>query len=93
NIIGVQNVYLGRFGAADGKGLNDLVAAGNISLDNKLQTQLTASINSFSNITVNYEEAILSQRVQCQQTMDALATLKDMLENELKPYIIQHVKD
>ena len=93
NIIGVQNVYLGKFGTADGKGLNDLVASGNISLDNKIQAQITSAINSFNNITVNYEEAIINQRVQCQQTMDALAALKDMLEDELKPYIIQNIKD
>ncbi|MEO8109425.1 MAG: imelysin family protein [Ginsengibacter sp.] len=93
NIIGVQNVYLGRLGSADGKGLNDLVAAGNISLDNKIQGQLTSAINSFNNISVNYEEAIITQRVQCQQTMDALATLKETLENELKPYIVQNIKD
>lgn len=93
NIIGVENVYLGKFGTGDGKGLNELVASGNISLDNTIQAKITAAINSFNNITVNYEEAIINQRVQCQQTMDALAILKDLLENELKPYIIQNIKD
>ncbi|MCB0708014.1 MAG: hypothetical protein KDC15_01255, partial [Chitinophagaceae bacterium] len=93
NIIGLQNVYLGNLGTANGKGINDLVAAKNISLDNKIQNQISAAINSFNNITVFYEEAIISQRIQCQQTMAALATLKTTLEDELKPFIIQNIQD
>jgi putative iron-regulated protein len=92
NIVGLQNVYLGKY-ALDGKGINDLVAAKNISLDNTIQSELTAAINSFSNITEFYEFAIVNQRVQCQQTMQALATLKTTLEDELKPFIIQNIKD
>ncbi|HQW83042.1 MAG TPA: imelysin family protein [Ferruginibacter sp.] len=93
NIIGLQNVYLGKYASGDGKGLNDLVASKNISLDNTLQNQMTAAINSFDNITVYYEQAIISQRIQCQQTMTALATLKTTLENNLKPFIIQNIQD
>jgi len=93
NIIGLQNVYLGKYGTKDGKGLNDLVASKNISLDNKIQSQITSAINSFSNITMYYEEAIISQRLQCQQTMLALNALKETLENELKQFVIQYIID
>jgi len=92
NIIGLQNVYLGKY-KTDGKGLNDLVAAKNKALDNKLQAQMTAAINSFDNITVNYETAIISQRVQAQATMNALETLKTTLDEELKPFVIQYITD
>lgn len=91
NIIGLQNVYLGRFGGTDGKGLNDLVAAKNIALDNKLQTQMTAAINSFDNVTMFFEEAIINQRVQVQSTMTSLATLKTTLEEELSPFVVQYI--
>lgn len=90
NIIGAQNVYLGLSG---GKGLSSLVAAKNISLDNKIKGLFTTAINSFDNITVTYEEAINSQRVQCQQTMDALVALKDALEGDLADFITTNVKD
>lgn len=92
NIIGIQNVYVGLNG---GKGLKDLVAAKNKSLDNTIQNQLTAAINSFDNISGYYEDAILSTdgRVKIQQTMNALETLKETLENELKPFIVQYVVD
>ena len=89
----MQNVYLCKYGSNTGKGLKDLVAAKNLSLNNKLQAQITAAVNSFDNITVYYEEAIITQRVQCQQTITALATLKTTLENELKPFIIQYIQD
>jgi predicted lipoprotein len=88
NIIGAQNVYLGVNG---GKGLKDLVAAKNKSLDNTIQAQFTAAINSFNNITVVYEEAIFTQRTQVQQTMDALATLQSTIENQLVPFVQQNI--
>ena len=92
NIIGLQNVYLGKY-KTDGRGINDLVAAKNKSLDNTIQGQITAAINSFNNISINYEQAIITQRVQCQQTMQALSALKTMLEDQLKPFIIQNIQD
>lgn len=92
NIIGLQNVYLGKY-KTDGKGLNDLVANKNKALDNKIQTQMTAAINSFNNVTVYYEDAIIDQRVQVQQVMDALATLKTTLDEELKPFVVQYITD
>lgn len=92
NIIGLQNVYLGRY-QEDGRGLDELVAAKNKALDNKIKAQITEAIHSFDNITVPYEEAITTQRVQVQQTMDKLATLQETLEQELKPFIIQYITD
>lgn len=90
NIVGLQNVYLGL---NNGKGLKDLVAAKNKSLDNQIQAQINAAINSFSNITEPYEKAIIDQRVQVQQTMTQLETLKDLLENDLTDFLKQNVKD
>ena len=41
------------------KELQTLVAAKNISLDNKIRQQITAAINSFSTITISYERQYL----------------------------------
>jgi putative iron-regulated protein len=90
NITGLQNVYLGLNG---GKGIKDLVAAKNKSLDNTIQSQITTAINSFDNITVVYEQAIITQRMQALQTMTALNALKTTLENELVGFIQQNIKD
>jgi predicted lipoprotein len=90
NIIGLQNVYLGL---NNGKGIKDLVAAKNQDLDNQIRNQIQAAISSFDNITLRYEEAIYKQRTQVQQTMDQLAALKDLLDNELTEFMINNIKD
>ena len=90
NIIGLQTVYVGANGSA---GLKELVAAKNKSLDNQIRNQISTAINSFDNITLRYEQAIFDQRVQIQQTMDQLAMLKNLLENDLTDFIKQNVKD
>jgi len=90
NIIGLRNVYMGLNG---GLGLKDLVAAKNKSLDNQIQSQITAAVNSFDNITIRYERAIFDQRTQVQQTMNQLASLQDFLENDLKSFVQTYIKD
>ena len=90
NIMGLQQVYMGLNG---GKGLKDLVAAKNLQLDQKIQAQINAALNSFDQITVRYEVAIFTQRVQVQQTMDQLAALNTLLENDFKNFLIQYIKD
>jgi predicted lipoprotein len=90
NIIGAQNVYLGLNG---GMGIKDLVAAKNKSLDNQIQEQFTAAINSFANITERYEQAIWDQRVQVQQTLTQIQTLQALLDGDLKDFLQENVKD
>jgi putative iron-regulated protein len=92
NITGAYNLYLGNF-TEDGKGLTDLVKTKNIALDNELQQKFTAAINSFSTITIPYEQAIITQRVQCQNVMAAINDLAAALETKLKPFIIENIKD
>jgi predicted lipoprotein len=90
NITGLQTVYLGRNGST---GITDLVSIRNKSLDNKIRSQITAAINSFDNITEPFEKAIIDQRSQVQQTMNAVITLSETIEEELLPFIMQQVKD
>jgi predicted lipoprotein len=94
NIVGLQQVYMGLNG---GKGIKDLVAAKNKSLDQQIQNAITAAVNSFDNISgasnERYEEAIFDKRTQIQATMTALNSLQDLLENDLTNFVKQYVKD
>ncbi|HEY2722161.1 MAG TPA: imelysin family protein [Chitinophagaceae bacterium] len=90
NIIGLQNVYMGLNGGA---GIKDLVASKNKNLDNQIQSQITAAVNSFDNITETYEKAIYTQRVQVQSVMTQLNNLKELLDNDLANFIRQYVLD
>jgi putative iron-regulated protein len=90
NILGMQQVYMGLNG---GKGIRNLVAAKQLDLDQKIQAQINAAINSFGQITSRYEVAIFTQRTQVQNTMDQLAALNTLLDTDLKNFIIANVKD
>ena len=93
NIIGLQNVYLGKYGATQGNGIKDLVALKNKALDNKIQQQISSAIAAINNVTVPFEMAIFDQRVQTKAAMDALSTLQTTLEDELKPFLVQYITD
>ena len=92
NIIGAYNVYLGKY-ATQGKGIADLVQQKNRALDNNIRLKFETAINSFDNITVTYEEAIVSQRIQCQQTMSAIANLSTLLDTDVRAFIITNITD
>jgi len=93
NITGAYTVYMGTFLGSSGKSLHHLVAAKNLSLDNTIQQQFAAAISSFDAITLPYEKAIISERVQSLQTMTNLATLKATLEGDLNKFILQNIND
>lgn len=95
NLRGLQNVYLGHY-KTHGLGLADLVAAKNKALDTKMQGQINAAISSFATVkAMPFEQSILSaaERSKIQRIMDALATLKTTLEDELRPFVLQYITD
>ncbi len=93
NIIGLENVYITRYGGKNGRSVSDVVKANNQALDNKIRTQISTAISSFDNITLTYGVAITQQRTQIQATQSALATLEATLDVDLRSYINQYVKD
>lgn len=91
NVLGIQNVYLGRYAGTQVKGIKDLVAAKNKLLDNKIQNQIASALAAFDNVTLPFEQAIFTQRVQVQHVMDVLALLQTTLEAELRPFVLQQI--
>lgn len=92
NIRSVQNVYLGSY-KEDGIGLNEWVNANNISLDNAIQQKITIAINSFSLITLPFGQAILTQQNQLNTLQQNILELKNVLENELLPFVQTTITD
>ena len=95
NLRGLQNVYLGRY-KVQGRGIADLVASKNKSLDNKIQNQINAALSSFATVrSVPFEKGILlaGERTKIQKVMDLLETLRTTLDGELKPFVLQYVTD
>ncbi|WP_143310387.1 imelysin family protein [Chitinophaga vietnamensis] len=93
NIIGAYNVYTGNFLGNKGVGLDQLVSARNAALNKDLQEKFQAAINSFNAITVPYEQAIISQRTQCQQVMNAISDLNATLSGPLKDFVTKNITD
>jgi putative iron-regulated protein len=89
NIKGVKNVYMGIY-TADGKGLEDLVRSYNLSLDGQVKQKADAAIAALGTITVPFGQAIISQPVQVQNSIDAINELKTVLEDDLLPFVQLH---
>ncbi len=92
NIIGVKNVYFGNY-ISDGIGLNEIVKSKNLSLHNKLQSQITTAISSLNSIDANYGAAIYYQQFQVRNAQDAINALKTTIENDLMNFIHSNITD
>jgi putative iron-regulated protein len=86
NIKSVQNVYMGKY-LVDGKGIEDIVRANNLSLDANIKNKINAAIAALNNITVPFGQAIISQPIQITNAQNAINDLKTTLENDLLPFI------
>ncbi len=58
NALGIENVYLGRFGSMTGPSLGELVASRDPELDRKLRDQLAASVAAMAAIPAPFDSAI-----------------------------------
>jgi putative iron-regulated protein len=77
NALGIQNVYLGRFGDDDGPGLDELVRARDPDLDARMQSELEASLAAIQAIPEPFDVAIDDDdegRALVQAAIDALRT-------------------
>lgn len=93
NITGVQNAYFSTYNGTSGHNLSELVKAKNASLDNTIQSQLTAAIASFKTITVSYELAIYTQQNQIKSVQTAIRALKETLDTDLTAFVQANIKD
>jgi putative iron-regulated protein len=60
NAVGIQNVFLGTYGANDGDGIEDLVRAKNPALADKLKSDIAASIAAIQMIPAPFDQAIMA---------------------------------
>lgn len=74
NQLGIQNVYLGRYGQISGKGLTDLVASLDADLDQKMRMQIEAAVAAIQAIPAPFDRAIVEHREQVSTAIEALRT-------------------
>lgn len=93
NIRGAYNVYRCSYNGQSGTSLSDIVATNNKTLDATIKQKFTAAINSFSGITTTFERAIYTQPSQVQNTINAINSLKETVDDQLQTYLDQYIKD
>ena len=96
NLQGAYDLYTGNFLGNKGVGLDQLVSAKNAALNKTVVEKFQAAITSFDAITLPYEKAILDaggQRVQCQNTMNAINALQEVLDKDLKDFVVTNITD
>jgi putative iron-regulated protein len=90
NAQGIENVYLGKLGAIDGPGLDQLVAARNPELDAEMKTDTTAALTAIAAIPGRFDQAILDEtspgvdgpgRTTVKASVDALRAVGDTVKN------------
>lgn len=86
NITSVSNIYFGKY-KKDGAGIEDIVKANNLALDKKMKDKMNAAIASLNNFTVTFAFAIENDQTPITNAQAAINDLKDVIENELMPYI------
>lgn len=91
NIYSIRNAYYGsRDGSINANSLSALVKKYNADLDTKVKTAISDAAKAIQAIPQPFRNNINSSEAAA--AMDACADLSDVLENELKPYLINHTK-
>jgi putative iron-regulated protein len=88
NAQGIENVYLGKLGAIDGPGIEDLIASRNPTLDAKMKTNTAAALTTIGSIPGRFDQAILDEaggadgpgRIAIKASVDALRVVGDDVE-------------
>ena len=93
NIKGVQNVWEGQLGDADGEGLVDFVNAANPELAERISAEIDTAIRNIQDIDggedMPFRQAILDTdgRARIQKAIDSLLILQTSLESDVLPLL------
>jgi putative iron-regulated protein len=91
NIQGIMAIYQGRF-TSDGKGLEDVVRANNLSLDTEIKSKHAAAVAALQAIDKPFGEAIISEQSKVQNAMNKVGELAGVIDGKLKPFLVQYAK-
>ncbi len=86
NVRSISNIYNGKF-LIDGKGLADVVAEKNASLDAQFNSEIVAAINAIEGIPGTFSDAIVNSRSAVTNAQIKVRTVLETLESEIKPLI------
>jgi putative iron-regulated protein len=79
DLLGIENVYLGRYGDDDAKGLDDLVRVADSELDTQIKAQLGAAAAALEAIPKPFDQAIKNEPRKLRDALRALEELHGSL--------------
>jgi putative iron-regulated protein len=91
NIQGVMVIYQGNF-TTDGKGVEDVMRANNLSLDAEFKSKHAAAIAALKAIDKPFGEAILTEQSKVQNAIDKVGELATLIDTKVKPFLVQYTK-
>lgn len=83
DLVGIQNVYLGRYGLDDGLGFEDLLKAQDPALDIRIKTGIADAEAALSAVPVPFDQAIRGDAASLRKVRDAIDKL-DALHDSLQ---------
>jgi predicted lipoprotein len=93
NVEGVDNLYNCKFQGKQGTSLSQFVKQYNLSLDQKINNQISVCKQSLAIVNEPFSKAIFSQQQQLNSATKSLLDLEEIIENELVPLIRQRIND
>jgi uncharacterized iron-regulated protein len=78
---------MGDFGSVQGKGLTDLVASKNATMDVSIKAKISDAIAAIEAIPGTFTDAIFNNRTTVENAQQKVAELKVILESQLQPLI------
>ena len=86
NVRSISNVYNGKF-SIDGKGISEVVANKDSSLDTQFKDELVAAIQAIEAISGTFSAALSSNRTAIETAQTKVRTVQETLESKIKPLI------
>lgn len=83
NMVGVQNMYLGRNGNRQGLGLTNLVAAKNAEVDGRARTLIAQAIADLDAVPGTFEQAITQNPEALKKAQASIQAVRDILQKDV----------
>ncbi|MDG1729415.1 MAG: imelysin family protein [Algibacter sp.] len=87
NVRSISNVYNGKF-TIDGKGISDIVAESNTTLDETFKAQILEAVEAIEAIPGTFTDAISNNRTSVATAQSKVRIVQETLETLIKPLIV-----
>lgn len=92
NLIGLRNVYKGKYRAYQGTGLSDLISEKDKTLDTRILDRIDSTLSAADKVTMTMDRALFYQRADLFKLKERVDSLKSVLANDLRVFATDNLK-